>query len=101
MFKKTIYIFILFLFLVSCGTFGSVKRGLNGEKINNTDEFLVQKKDPLILPPDFEDLPIPDQDKDEELEEEILAFKNMTKSEKTSSSPSSTEQLILNKIKTK
>ena len=98
MFKKAIYISILFLFLASCA---SVKRGLTGTKINNTDEFLVQKKDPLILPPDFEDLPIPDQDKDEELEEEILAFKNMTKSEKTSSSPSSTEQLILNKIKTK
>ena len=62
---------------------------------------LVQKKDPLILPPDFEDLPIPDQIQNQELEEEILVFKNMTKSEKTTSSPSSTEQLILNKIKTK
>jgi len=98
MFKKKIYIVILFLFLTSCE---SLKRGLSGAKVNNTDEFLVQKKDPLILPPDFEDLPIPDQIQNQELEEEILVFKNMTKSEKTTSSPSSTEQLILNKIKTK
>ena len=98
MFKKAIYISILFLFLASCS---SVKRGLTGTKMNNTDEFLVQKKDPLILPPDFEDLPIPDQIKNEELEKETLVFKNITKGEKTTSTPSSTEKLILNKIKTK
>jgi len=61
MFKKIIYIFI-FLSLVSCGeTFDSVKRGLTGAKNNSADEFLVKKKDPLILPPDYENLPAPDE----------------------------------------
>ena len=26
---------------------------------NNTDEFLVEKKSPLVMPPDFDELPIP------------------------------------------
>ena len=64
MFKKIIYIIILSLFIVSCGdTLSSVKRGLTGEKNNSSDEFLVRKKDPLILPPDYSDLPTPDETK--------------------------------------
>ena len=102
MFKKTIYLFFLFLFIASCETMSSVKRGLSGEKVNSTDEFLVEKKDPLILPPDYEELPIPGQAKDEEIEDEIIVFKkSMSKSEKISSTPNSTEQLILDKIKAK
>ena len=62
MFRKITYILLLFLFTGSCAdTFSSVKRGLTGAKKNSADEFLVEKKDPLILPPDFENLPIPDE----------------------------------------
>jgi hypothetical protein len=99
MFRKTIYLFLLFLFLASCKTMSSVKRGLSGEKINNTDEFLVEKKDPLILPPDFENLPIPGNESEEEVEE-VNIFKD-TSTNKTISSSSSTEESILNKIRTK
>ena len=43
-------------FLESCaGTWDQVKKGLTGEKTSSTDEFLVEKKDPLIKPPNFED----------------------------------------------
>ena len=46
--------------ITSCAnTWDSVKRGLTGKKQTSTDEFLVEKKDPLVLPPNFEDLPIP------------------------------------------
>ena len=48
--------FGLLFFLSSCG---SAKEGLTGGKKNNTDEFLVQKKNPLVLPPDYNDLPLP------------------------------------------
>ena len=48
--------FGLFFLLCSCE---SAKRGLTGGKKNNTDEFLVQKKNPLVLPPDYNDLPLP------------------------------------------
>ena len=35
------------------------KKDLLGGKKDNTDEFLVQKKNPLVLPPDYNDLPLP------------------------------------------
>ena len=37
----------------------SVKEGLSGKKKTNSDEFLVEKKNPLVLPPDFTKLPEP------------------------------------------
>ena len=46
--------FGLLFFLNSCGS-----GGLTGGKKDNTDEFLVQKKNPLVLPPDYNDLPLP------------------------------------------
>ncbi len=62
MFKKILSLSLSLLFLSACsGTFDSIKRGLTGQKANNADEFLVKKKDPLILPPDFENLPTPDE----------------------------------------
>jgi len=57
--KKTrIYILtVLFLiFLQSCGT---VREGFSSQKKNSSDEFLVEKKSPLVMPPDFDELPIP------------------------------------------
>ena len=56
--------FGLFFLLCSCE---SAKRGLTGGKKNNTDEFLVQKKNPLVLPPDYSDLPLP---KDQKIKDE-------------------------------
>jgi hypothetical protein len=36
-----------------------MKSAFVNEKKNNTDEFLVEKKSPLVMPPDFNELPIP------------------------------------------
>ena len=56
------FVVIIFFLTSACGdTLESVKRGLSGQKVNSTDEFLVEKKDPLILPPGYEDLPQPGQ----------------------------------------
>ena len=98
MYKKIIYILSLLLFVTSCGTFDSVKRGLTGQKRDSSDEFLIKKKDPLILPPDYEDLPLPDEITTET--EEISNFEKAleTSIEETSSSPGSTEESILKKI---
>ena len=51
-------------FLESCGSWDAVKKGLTGEKTTSTDEFLVEKKDPLIKPPNFEELPVPGSNTD-------------------------------------
>ena len=98
---------MLLIFLVtSCAdTWGNVKRGLTGAKQTSTDEFLVEKKDPLILPPDFESLPSPSDR--EEAEEEMSSFektlKQASETEITSSSSSgsSTEDSILKQIRKK
>jgi len=46
--------FGLLFFLSSCGS-----GALTGGKKDNTDEFLVQKKNPLVMPPNYNDLPLP------------------------------------------
>ena len=107
MFKKIIYITILSLLIASCGdTLGSVKRGLTGAKNNSSDEFLVRKKDPLVLPPDYSDLPTPDQTTDN-TDEEIIIFENTLESsledsiEEDSPSTKSIENSIIKKIQSK
>jgi len=57
--KINIFLLLLIFLLESCGTWGEVKKGLTGQKTSSTDEFLVEKKDPLIKPPNFEELPVP------------------------------------------
>ena len=104
MFKKIIYLFsILFLITACGGTWDSVKRGLTGQKENSTDEFLVEKKDPLILPPNFEDLPAPSDSAIEE-ETEISSFEKTLSTttddgSNEGSSSNTTEESILNKIR--
>ena len=97
---------MLLIFLVtSCAdSWSNVKRGLTGAKQKSTDEFLVQKKDPLILPPDFESLPSP-SDKDEAIEE-MSSFEKTLKQESeteftASSAESSAEDSILKQIRKK
>ena len=101
MLKKITYI-LLFIFLVSCAnTFDSVKRGLTGAKKNSTDEFLVKKKDPLILPPDYENLPTPDE-RSAAIEEFSIFEENLEISiENDSSTSNSVEDSILKKIRSK
>ena len=106
MHKKIIYILSLILFTTSCGTFDSVKRGITGEKREQVDAFLIKKKDPLILPPDFENLPTPDERS--VAEEEIsnfektleTAIEDASLSEEVLSS-SSVEDSIIKKIQKK
>jgi len=106
MFKKITYIFLLIFIVTSCAdTFDSVKRGLTGTKRQSADEFLIKKKDPLILPPDFENLPSPDESIAET--EEISSFeKTLSESIEESStsattSSSSVEDSIIKKIRKK
>ena len=101
MFKKIIYIITLLFFVTSCtGTFDSVKRGLTGAKADKGDEFLVKKKDPLILPPDFENLPSPDERSAAE-EVSQLEKKLETLVDDSTQEATSAEDSILKKIQSK
>ena len=51
----------LILLIYSCGT---IKEGFTNQKKNSSDEFLVEKKSPLIMPPNFDELPLPGSEKD-------------------------------------
>ncbi len=97
MFKKIIFTLVLFLFISSCETMTSVKRGLTGEKVRSTDEFFIKKKDPLILPPNYESLPRPSDI--EEVEEALSIKKKLV--ENSSSDINSNERSILDQIKNK
>ena len=59
-FKTLIFLYLILLPLTSCGT---LKKGFENPKKNNSDEFLVEKKSPLVMPPEFNELPIPNQNK--------------------------------------
>ena len=63
---KIIILSNLFLFLLSCGT---VKEGFSNQKKNNSDEFLVEKKTPLVMPPNYNELPEPKINQQEIIEE--------------------------------
>ena len=99
--KKYFFLILLF-FLCSCQ---NVKNALTGKKFENSDEFLVIKKNPLVLPPNFNDLPTPkdvvETTQIENIENEIEDLLSSIKDneEVSQSSSGSTESFVLEKIK--
>ena len=109
--KKTnplITSFLILLFLNSCGT---VAEGLGGSKKKGNEEFLVEKKSPLVLPPSFGQLPEPVKKPKEniilekkdtsDIEEIINQSSSANTSEKSDDTKNSIEQSIIKKIKEK
>lgn len=100
---KKINLLIITLFIVtSCGGFKEAGKVLRNEKTNSTDEFLVKKREPLVLPPDYNKIPKPNsKDTNNKYEEENRIKKILKDSTETKSSKSttSTEESILEKIK--
>jgi hypothetical protein len=88
----------VFLFIVSCGDVGKI---LRNEKIKTTDEFLVKKKGPLVLPPNYEKIPKPDtiEKKTENNQNKIKSIlKTPNKEKKKTINSLSIEKSILEKI---
>ena len=96
---KFFLLIVIFGLTSSCGV---ISEGFKSPKQNKSDEFLVEKKSPLKLPPDYDQLPTPLETNNEEIEKEssieemIKVNKNETKK---SNSNSSLEELVLDKIK--
>ncbi len=94
---KNINLVLIFLLLTSCGGFKLKKE--------TVDEFLVEKKSPLVLPPDYGKLPLPDGQTKSEDKEEVLSLKEVLTKKSTSeveakqNNNSSIEKSILDKIK--
>ena len=59
--KKIKLFFILCITLIILSGCNTVRKGFENPKKDNSDEFLVEKKSPLVMPPEFNELPIPNQ----------------------------------------
>ena len=95
-----IFLNLAILLLTSCAT---VKKGFQNPKKNNSDEFLVEKKSPLVMPPDFDELPIPKKD-DNKLKTEKNTIKELMTENPSDNSDNTSENedleaSILDKIK--
>ena len=91
---------LITLFLSSCGT---IKEGFTNQKKNNSDEFLVEKKSPLIMPPDYDKLPIPKSEQENPAEKnnsiKSLIINNDNQVQSLENSNSDFEENLLKKIK--
>ena len=82
--------FIIFIILSNCQTFDEVGKVMRNEKVSSTDEFLVKKNQPLVIPPNLRELPVPgDINKDIKKNSKNIKEKKIGDLEKT----------ILNEIK--
>ena len=103
--KNLLLTFMLFSFLVGCN---SIKDGLTLKKKTGAEEFLVEKKNPQVLPPEFNELPTPDSENLNKKNSQLNTVKELLSDNKvqTAQSQNSTsnkkiEQNILEKIKNK
>ena len=100
-FNKILVIITLGLFISGCN---SVKKAFDPERKNSSEEFLVEKKSPLSMPPEFDELPVPSNEKVEKESqinniESLITEKNSNEKLEIIESDKDFEQLILDKIK--
>ena len=99
--KFLLLIILSGILLTSCG---SVQKAFDPQNKNTSEEFLVEKKSRLSIPPTFDELPVPSNEKiDEESQtnniELLINEKNNNEKLETVESDKDFEQLILDKIK--
>ena len=105
--EKISKLLILLIFIITLNSCGSVREGFTNSKKKSTDEFLVKKKSPLVMPPDFEELPIPGNENQKQKNNENLEIKSLitgsdnksSKSQNSSNQDTNFENSILEKIK--
>ena len=108
-FKIIIICSMISIIISSCTT---LTEGLSGKKKDGSDVFLVKKKNPLVIPKDYNELPEPvDNNKnasntDDELNQNVKLliegeFKNKNKNSDLQSTNKDLENSIINKIKIK
>ena len=81
--KNKIIILCLTLFLLSSCSGFKLKRS------ENPEEFLIEKKNPLVMPPDIDDLPTPNKNIIKKNDE---GFKEVLNSKKNDNQPSDLNQ---------
>ena len=102
--KKFNLLFILGIALIILSGCNTIKKGFKNPKKNSSDEFLVEKKSPLVMPPEFNELPIPNQNEDNSQKQEnniknLISDNNGNTDQEASNGD--LEGSILSKIKNK
>ncbi len=88
---------LLFIFLVSCGSFSEAGKALRNEKTRTTDEFLIEKRGPLSIPPKMGELPKPKSNIESKKEGNNI-FKN-TSENTNSKEKSELENIFIEEIR--
>ena len=105
-FFKISKLLLLLLFLYSCGSVGEALQGK--KRSDQGDEFLIDKKNPLVMPPDFDKLPKPgeanakstkDIENDQSNIKDLLKKSDVEEDDLSSEQSTSIESSILKKIK--
>ena len=105
MIKNNKFSILLILSTILLSNCGSVQKAFDPQNKNTSEEFLVEKKSPLSMPPSFEELPIPSNQKiDKEnqtnnIESLITEKNNDIEKLENVESDKNFEQSILDKIK--
>ena len=105
-FFKISKLLFLLMFIYSCGSVGEALQGK--KRSDQGDEFLIDKKNPLTMPPDFYKLPEPgeasvkstkDIESDQSNIEDLLKKSKIEDDTSSSEQSTSIESSILKKIK--
>ena len=98
--KCTLKILLLLITAFILEGCSNVKEGLSLKKKQGIDEFLIERKNPLTVPPDFSSLPQPrnsmEENKVEEKDIDLKKVLTETKENKTISSSDNLEKSISN-----
>ena len=95
---KILILLNIFLIVSSCGT---LKEGFKNQKKNNSDEFLVQKKSPLVMPPEYDKLPVPNQKVGEVKNSKDTPIKELLLSKDNQDEKSNVKEGVSNNLKRK
>jgi len=99
--KSSLLIIFSTILLFNCST---VQKAFDPQNKNTSEEFLVEKKSPLSIPPSFEELPVPSNEKvNKESQinniESLITKESNSEKLETVESDKDFEQSILDKIK--
>ncbi len=95
----SIILILVFLTQTACNSLSEGKRILTNQRTNSTDEFLIEKKDPLALPPDYKEIPEPGGIAERQDKKKLQKILNTSNQNSPSKKSSSAEKSILEKIR--
>ena len=102
-FKISIYLSVILIGMSSCQ---GLKDGLEGnKKSKSSEEFLINKKSPLVMPPDYSKLPLPENnsnqnEKSQDFDLKKVLEKNSNNQKNKTQTNKSFQKSIIEKIKT-